>query len=485
MKKIIIGCFLSTINCLLPTFVSAQSCSSLNIQWQSDLNYHTCGAFPPSTMTMMHDTLNRPYLYIANKEAGLKVYDISAVATPSLVATVPTSLCGSMEVMNLTQSGNYVYLAVGNHFDTLAEQGMAIVDVTTPTNPTVTNYWKSPGGKGGAGAVAVEGNYAYLCLMGKGLAILDVTNKSSIQFVSQIKPNINYPPVANPDPKKINARGLEVKNSIVYLCYDAGGLRIINCTNKNSPKETGHWCNPAMYMPFDHPKAYNNIVLDDTLAYTAVDYAGMEVLNIKDTGNIKMLGWWNPYNAPNLNWFGANVHANEIKYEKNCKRVFLSTGKSDMMVVDVTNPVLPDSCNFYGGVANNIGTWGINLWQNQIYLSYICAVVPFGSNWAGVKILTYNSCVVGIDELNVDDIIVFPIPAGNILTVQSNGSFNLSEVEIFNSLGQTFTPRYKTSPNNIGLDISCLPPGYYFLKLKLNGREVARKFVKFSSVGAN
>lgn len=476
MKKLLLGFLIFIIHCPLSIF--SQSCSSLNIQWQADLNGHTCGAFPPSTMTMMHDDLNRPYLYIANKEDGLKVYDISIIATPSLVATIPINLFDSMEVMNLCQSGNYVYLAVGNHFDTLADQGMVIVDVTTPTLPTVTDYWQSPTGKGGVGAVAVEGNYAYLCAMGKGLIILDVTNKSSIQFVSQFKPDISYPPVANPDPKKINARGLEVKNSIVYLCYDAGGLRIINCTNKNFPVETGRFCNPAMYLPFDRPKAYNNLVVDDTLIYATVDYAGLEVLNISDTSNISLLGWWNPYNAPNANWFGCNVHANELKYEKTCKRVFVSTAKSDLHVIDVSNPAQPDSCNFYGGVANNIGTWGMNMWQNQIYLSYICAVIPFGSNWTGVKILTYNSCTVGMEEFSEENIFLFPNPAIDKIMIESNRKINVSGLKILNSLGQMVSSSCSKTEDKFEVNVSELNSGFYFLKLDVDGKEIIKRFVK-------
>ncbi len=352
------------------------------------------------------------------------------------------------------------------------------MDVTNPVVPVVSDFFQIPGGKGGTGAVMVEGNYAYLCAMGKGLVILDVTNKNSIQFVSQFIPNINYPPVSNPDPKKINARGLEVKNSIVYLCYDAGGIRIINCTNKNAPKETGRWCNPAMYLPFDRPNAYNNLVLDDTLLYASVDYAGMEVINISDTSNITLTGWWNPYNAPNANWFGCNVHANELKYEKNCKRVFISTGKSDLHVIDVSNPAQPDSCNFYGGIGNSIGTWGMNMWQNQIYLSYICAIIPFGSNWTGVKILTYNSCTVGIDELSPDDVFIFPTPVRDKITIESERELDLMDIQILNPLGQVISSFLGQSGNKIEVDVSRLKAGYYFLQMNCDGKKITKKFVK-------
>ncbi|MEZ4686432.1 MAG: hypothetical protein R3B47_10315 [Bacteroidia bacterium] len=82
------------------------------------------------------------------------------------------------------------------------------------------------------------------------------------------------------------------------------------------------------------------------------------VLNVSDTANISLQGWWNPYNAPNNNWFSSPVHTNEMEFLAREKLVFLSTGKSDMVVVDVSNSFPADSCNFYGGLSNSIGTRG-------------------------------------------------------------------------------------------------------------------------------
>jgi hypothetical protein len=374
----------------------SQLCGGLNIQYQTDI-VSTCNHV---VMTMIHDELNRPYLYIANKEAGLTVYDISTLSLPTLVATVPVNSLDTLDVMNVSQRGNYLYLATGNSFTNPQKAGMAIVDVTNPIVPTVTDSYVVPGSGSGAGIVKVEGNYAYLGAMKSGLVILDVTNKNNITFVSRFIPDINYP-APNPNPNYYNARGLEVHNSIVYLCYDAGGLRIVNCANKSTPVETGRYANPALYIPFNLPRAYNNIVIDDSLAYIAVDYCGMEVLNISDTNHVVLKGWWNPYNCRGNDWFASPVHANEIRYDKLCGHLFLSTGKSDMYVIDVTNPAQPDSCDAYGGVSNGIGTWGIGLYRDQIYLSYICTLgIPFPSDWTGVKILTYTSCVTGVGEKN-------------------------------------------------------------------------------------
>jgi hypothetical protein len=339
-------------------------------------------------MTMMQDQQGLPYLYVANKEAGLKIYDITDLKKPKLVITISTKSFASLHVMNLTQDGNYIYLAIGNHFNNKQSSGMAIVDVTDPAKALFVSYWSLPSSSGGSGIVKVQGNYAYLGAMGNGLIILDITDKKKIKFVSQFVPDINYP---DPKPKKslFNARGMQVNDDLVYLCYDAGGLRIINTKDKVHPVEIGRYSNPVMN---GKPRAYNNIVIDDDLAYIAADYCGMEILNVKDPSNIRSVGWWNPYGCPTNNWFSSPVHANEIAYNKECKLVFLSTGKSDLDVIKVSGPVNPSLCKEFGGPNNKMGTWGVSQYKDRIFLSYICAVIPFSSNWTGIKILTYTDC---------------------------------------------------------------------------------------------
>jgi hypothetical protein len=454
----------------------SQSCNTMNIQWQSDI----ASGCSQMTMTMMHDAMGRPYLYVANKEAGLKVYDITSLNAPLIVASVSISSFDSLQVMNLTQDSTYLFLAVGNHFNNIQESGMAIVDVSNPAIPVVTDYWELPSSTGGAGIVKVEGNYAYLGAMGNGLVILDVTNKNNIQFVSQFIPDINYPVPSPANPATFNARGMEVKNDIVYLCYDAGGIRIINTVNKLIPVETGRYSNPVM-----NPvaRAYNNVVLDDSLLYVSVDYCGLEVLNVSDTSNITLTGAWNPYGCPTNNWFSSPVHANEIQYNKNCHEIFLSTGKSDLHVIDVSNPSLPDSCNYYGGVSNGIGTWGVGLFQNQIYLSYICTLgIPFTSNWTGVKILTYTECPTGIDEQSAAGIKVFPVPSGNYVWVETGKYFSGTgkiKLTLTNTLGQILKTQNNLSGKN-NIDVSDLSDGIYFLTLAGDSRQFQTKIIKSS-----
>jgi hypothetical protein len=338
-------------------------------------------------LTSKHDDQNRPYLYVAAKDGGLKIFDISG--TPVLVKTIAITSFGSLHVMNLSQNGNYLYLALGNHFGTAVQNpGFAIIDITNPATAVVKTYWSNTAVTGGAGIVETEGNYAYLGAMKNGLMIFDITDKTLPVLRSTFIPSINYPDL-NPDPNKYNARGMAVKNDIVYLCYDAGGLRIINTVDKLNPRQTGKYSNPGMN---GKPRAYNNVILDGSYVYAAVDYCGMEVLNVSDTSNISLTSWWNPWTCQTnaLNWFSSNGHANEIAYDAAKKIVFISSGKSDLQVVDVSNPAAPAFKYEYGGVNNDIGTWGVSVYNNSVYLSYICAFIPFSSNWTGVKILQYN-----------------------------------------------------------------------------------------------
>jgi hypothetical protein len=361
-----------------------EDCSKFTITEQSQISA-TCNAI---TMTMQHDQLSRPYLYVANKEAGLKIYDVTNLKDPKLVATVSTQSFASLHVMNISQDGNYVYLAIGNHFNNKQSSGMAIVDVTDPVKPVFISYWVLPSSSGGSGIIKVQGNYAYLGAMGNGLIILDISDKTKIKFISQFIPDINFP---DPKPKKtlFNARGMQVTNELVYLCYDAGGLRIINTKDKTKPVEIGRFSNPVMN---GKPRAYNNIVVDNDLAYITADYCGMEILKVKDPSNIKSVGWWNPYGCPANNWFSSPVHANEIAYNKDCNLVFISTGKSDLDIINVTDPAYPVLCKEFGGPKNGMGTWGVSIFKDQVFLSYICSIIPFSSNWTGVKILTWTDC---------------------------------------------------------------------------------------------
>ena len=111
-KSTIITAFLTIVFSSANT-IAQPSCSSLNITHKADI-VSNCSQM---MMTMIHDQNDHPYLYVANKEAGLKVYDISVITAPSLVATVATTLFDMLDVMKQFDSvvGEEIQIRIGIH----------------------------------------------------------------------------------------------------------------------------------------------------------------------------------------------------------------------------------------------------------------------------------------------------------------------------------------------------------------------------------
>lgn len=425
------------------------------------------------TMATRHDIAGRAILYVAAKEGGLKIYDISAA--PTLLQTIKISALGGLHVMNLSQRGTNLYLALGNHLGTARQTaGMAIIDVANPSSAAVKALWIDQTSNSGGGAVETDGEYAYLGAMGSGLVILDISQQSTIEYVARIMPSRDFP-VAKSDSLKINARGIVVSGNIIYLCYDAGGVRVINVTDKKNPRETGRYSNPALNAK---PRAYNNAAQNGKYLYVTADYCGMEILDISDTSNISQVGWWNPWKCHtddpfNLKWFGSAGHANEIALDTANNLAFLSTGKSDVYAVSVTNPAAPDSAGIYGGIDNGIGTWGISRSDNEIYLTYICTLgIPFASNWTGVKTLRYTVGATAVEsEISPSHEISLMCTNSGNLHIGMPDNYGRAEVIISNVIGQVFA-RYTLASGSGGTELP-LPAtsGVYVAVVSADGVE--------------
>ncbi len=339
------------------------------------------------TMTMRQHEAGQPVLFVAAKAGGLKIYNVAD--SPELLATIPSAQLASLDVMNLSQSGDRLFLALGDHFSRRQAAGVAVIDIKDPSSPIVLDVWHRPDLKGGAGIVAVEGDIVYLGAMGNGLVLLRVSESGRLSDVSRLVPSITYPD-PSPDPRKYNARGMAVRNGLVYLAYDAGGLRIIDANNREQPVEIGRYSNPLLDRK---PRAYNNIVLDGDLAIVTVDYCGLEVLDISDPTGIRQVSWWNPEDCQvsGWKWFRSPIHTNEIAFDSESRLAFLSSGKSDLQIVDLGDPAKPEWHGEYGGVDNAKGTWGVSMHGDRVYLSYICTLgIPFASNWSGVEVLEFQ-----------------------------------------------------------------------------------------------
>ena len=455
-------------------------CATMNIEQQSEFP----SIFTENVLTAKRDAQGRDFLYAASKEGGIKIIDIADLANPELAIRIPTSSFEDLDVMNLHQKGNYLYAAIGNHLG-LNEQrsGIAIIDVTDPRNPVVTDHWILPGSDTGSGIVVTAGNYAYLGAMEDGLVVLDITDKQDIRFVSLFNPDFTFPhgiPPGGIDSAKFNARGLAIQNDLAYLCHDRGGLRIIDLADKENPKEIGRYCFSNL---IGYATAYNNVVVNGDLAYVTIDYYGVEILDISDPANIRQIGWWKPDTWPDatnaLNeWAGAPGHASEIEYAADCDRIFVAAGKSDLLVISVEDPANPILCDTFGTSADDRGTWGLGIYENEVYLGYIFTLfAPPFSNWTGVGILQYDACsttsVTEADHLS-KSINVYPNPSEGHYLLDIDPALVVKSIELYDSAGRRMT-HYSSEIRS--LDLSGFEKGIYFLRVETRQEVTIRKLL--------
>lgn len=339
-------------------------------------------SIPKATPLEVRVDQGRPYLYAALKEGGIAVYRLSASGVPTKVATVSIEEFQGLHAMNLRLDGENAFVALGDHFAaTGSKYGLARIDLKDPEHPKTADLWVSTAKGHGATDVAFGPNgQIWLGAMDAGIAELAVGDDGRLKQARLIRPDPNFP---RKNPGKLgvpNVRGLFQSGDRLYVAYDAGGLRILDLEGR----ELGRYVNREMH---GKQQAYNHVVVSGSLAYCAVDYAGLEILNVSDPSAIRQVGWWNPWRADRAtnNWFNSSGHANDLALSADAKTAYLSAGDSELQVVDVSDPAHPRPQWGYGHKKDGLGAWGLEVADGVAYATYIRALVPFRGTWSGIK----------------------------------------------------------------------------------------------------
>lgn len=341
---------------------------------------HPIPRYLPLTLTV--DQSGRPYLYVAQKSGGVLILQEQANKAPVEIATIPIKELGAMHATHCIHRGRYLYVGLGEFFGQKRHAGLAVIDISHPAKPKVISTWKSPDPIQGVSTILIHEKHAYLCAMSAGLITLDISRPNQIRHLSTFQPDIHFP---RKNPSRVNhpnARGGAIKGKLLYLAYDAGGIRVIDISTPSKPRETGRYINATMK---GKQQAYNNVLIHGNLLYAGIDYAGLEVLSIAKPNAIQQIGWWNPWQADTAKniWFNSPGHVNELA--RLGKTLYLSTGDSEALALDISRPQKPRLIKHFGAVKNQLGTWGIHLGKNKLYLTYIRTIIPFKGTWSGLK----------------------------------------------------------------------------------------------------
>ncbi|MGE0638197.1 MAG: T9SS type A sorting domain-containing protein [Bacteroidia bacterium] len=443
--------------CLITSTKLSAQISPINFQFVSEHEY----TWTYSCYSAVFDGQDRPYIYSANNELGFMVHDISDINNPVAIDTMMPAAFSTLKASKLFQQGDYVYVALGGFQGFAQRAGLAILNITDPENITIEDQWDSTAFNQGCAIAIVEGDFAYLGIMELGIVILNVADKSNIQFVSTYQPDPNWPHVPGLFSTP-NARGMTIRNDTLYLCYDAGSFRVIDVTDKENPVEVGHYINPTIDATAQ--PAYNNVMLVDNYAYVTVDYCGIDIVDISDPENPVNAGWVNPWNCNTTNWDGRPGHTNELKTWANNSILFVSGGDTEILAYDITDRTNPVELGSYFTLLDSMVAWGIDIKENYVVLSQVDNPFgqPYDSDWGGIRILHWDGGVTGISQQDLSNnlqVEIYPNPANGFLMIKNADNNKILDYKIQDNAGRLI----KSGDVKEQIDVSELTQGFYHL----------------------
>jgi hypothetical protein len=163
---------------------------------------------------------------------------------------------------------------------------------------------------GPATALAVQGNYAYLCIDG-GLVILNIADRA-------------HPLAIGHTSTLTSAIDVAVAGSYAYVADGGSGLRIVNIANPASPTEVG---------AYDTPGTALAVTVAGSYAYVADGGSGLRIVNIANPASPTEVGFSDI--GPARDVAVASSYA------------YVADGASGLRIVNIATPSSPAEVGFY------------------------------------------------------------------------------------------------------------------------------------------
>ena len=235
--------------------------------------------------------INGNYAYVADNNWGLAVIDISDPTNPG--APVYRNTTGYAHGVFI--KGNYAYVADYT-------SGLAIIDISNPSSPGTPVYRATSKAYG----VAISGNYAYVADGDAGLAVIDISNPASPG--APVYRNTNG-----------SARGVAISGNYAYVADRSSGLAIIDISNPASP-------GTPIYV--DTNGEARGVAISGNYAYVADKDAGLAIINISD-----------PTNPGNPLYVDTNGEARNVDVRGNY--AYVADKDAGLAIIDITDPTNP------------------------------------------------------------------------------------------------------------------------------------------------
>ena len=278
------------------------------------------------------------YAYLAVGSFGLAIINISDPTNPG--APIYKNTNGF--AYEVYVSGDYAYVADGAF-------GLAVINISDPTNPGTLIYEDTDGYAFG---VYVSGDYAYVADE-SGLAVIDISDPTN-------------PGLPNYENTAGDAYGIYVSGDYAYMANWQAGLAVINISDPTNPSTLAYENTGG---------ASQGVYVSGDYAYVA-DYSGLAVINISDPRN------------PGLPIYESTSGiARDIFVNGNY--AYIADGNSGLAVINISDPTNPGTPMYEttDGQAEGIYVSG-----NYAYVAdfFSLAVVEVAESIVPTKITSLN-----------------------------------------------------------------------------------------------
>ena len=201
--------------------------------------------------------------YIVSISDGMYIYDVSNVNNPTLLSTWS---------YDNTELGYYTIFIASGYAYLINDLGFTIIDISSPSTPIFVGNYSC---MGSLVDIFIDGDYAYLCEIGIGLLIVDISDKSNPSQVSQSSTLFPF--------------SVYKKGNTAYIADPIEGLVTINVTDKTNPVRL----DSVLYTT----KSVRVCVYND-YAYVASGTDGLYIFNIANPASIGLVTQFNHPSQP-------------------------------------------------------------------------------------------------------------------------------------------------------------------------------------------
>ncbi|MEW6050782.1 MAG: hypothetical protein AB1644_06935 [Candidatus Zixiibacteriota bacterium] len=300
------------------------------------LNPVPVGTFTPPSghqyQSVTGAAIDGQYLYVAVRwwDSGLEdhgdllIVDVSNPAVPVLVG----SLTGVGMTYALATAGDYVLIGKMSYYQTSTD-ALVIVNVSSPTSPYVVGALptSTTDTSGSVYDIEVVGDRAYLVILNRGLAVVDITDPSAPAFVNVLS-------------SEYGGFKLDMAGTMLYMTKIASGAAIsaLDISNPDSPTRLGEITAAGSFWRLD---------IQGSHLFVASAEDGLRVVDVSIPSAMSIVGQWSTGGEP----VAVAVSGNHA---------YLANGHYGLSVLDITNPAEPDTVGKYSvtGTANDIEVVG-------------------------------------------------------------------------------------------------------------------------------